>query len=82
MFKIEVRSKLNFGNYTRKLDFPIGNGHGLEESTRCVGHMLNTSFKVGHMTNAQECQHYMSIDDAKCVIKLNLFMSQPSPIVV
>jgi hypothetical protein len=65
MFKIEVQSKLNCGNYTRKLDFPIGNGHGLEESARCVGHMLNTSFKVGHITSAQECQHHVSTDDVR-----------------
>jgi hypothetical protein len=36
--------------------------------------MLNTSFKVGHMTNAQKCQHHVSIDDAMCsVIRLNIF---------
>jgi hypothetical protein len=77
VFKIKVRNKINFGNSARKLDFPIGNGDRLEKSAGCVRHMLNTSSKVGHMTNAQECQHHMSTDDAMCsVIKPNLLMSQ------
>jgi ABC-type antimicrobial peptide transport system ATPase subunit len=83
MFKTEVWSKVNPGNFIRKLDFPIRNVDGLEKDARCVGHMLNTFSKVGHMTNAQECQHHVSTNDAKCKgIKPNLLMSQPSPTIV
>ncbi len=83
VFKTEVWSKVNYGNSAKKLNFPIGNGDGLEKSARCVGHMLNTSSKVGHMTSAQECQHHVSTNDAKgSVIKLNLLMSQPCPTIV
>lgn len=51
VFNTEVQSKIKFGNSTRKLDFPIGNGDGLKESAWCAGHTLNTSSKMGHMTN-------------------------------
>jgi hypothetical protein len=36
-----------------KIDFPLENEDGLQESAGCVGHMQNTSSKLGHMTSAQ-----------------------------
>jgi hypothetical protein len=77
VFKVKIRSKINIGNYVKKLDFPFGNGDRLKESVGCVGHMLNTSSKVGHMISAQKCQHHVSTNNIKCnVIELGLLMSQ------
>jgi hypothetical protein len=68
---------MNIGNSARKLDFPLGNGDGLQKSAGCVGHLLKTSSKLGHMTSAQKCQHHVSTDNIKCnVIEPSLLMSQ------
>jgi len=32
VFKAKIGSKMNIGNSARKLDFPLGNGDGLQES--------------------------------------------------
>jgi hypothetical protein len=66
--KAKIRSKINIGNPARKLDFPLGNGDGLQESAGCVGHMLNTSSKVGHMTSVQKCQHHVSTDNTDVML--------------
>ncbi|CAM6068678.1 unnamed protein product [Sphagnum tenellum] len=79
-FKARVQSKVNSANSARKLDFPVGNGDGLQESAGCAGDMLNTSSKVGHMTSAQESEQQVSADDARCsVTEPSLPMSQPGP---
>lgn len=77
MFKAKIGSKINIGNSARKIDFPLENEDGLQESAGCVGHMQNTSSKLGHMTSAQKCQQNVSTDNIKCnVIEPSLLMSQ------